>query len=444
MAKILVIDDEERMCRLIADELGDLGHEVRWTTASREAARILERTEYDVVITDLRMDPPDGLEILRQVKTRWPSTEVVLMTAYASAQTAVEAMKTGAYDYLIKPFDVDELTLMVGKIVERQTLRLENVQLKEDITGAPVELVGESEPFRRMLDLVRKVAPEDTAVLITGESGVGKELVARSIHSQSPRAQDPFVGVNCSAFPETLLESELFGYERGAFTGAAKKRLGRFEIAGAGTLFLDEVADISPMVQVKLLRILQDRAFTRLGSNENIPLAARILSATNQNVEKALAENRLREDFFYRLSVFPIPVPPLRERTGDIPLLVEHFLEKRGRRLKVDRDAMDILRRYDWPGNVRELENTIERASILATGDAIRPRDLSFVVPGNEGRPVASVGEIPSEGINIEVLEADLIRQALRQSGGNKAEAARLLGMTRRRLYLRMAKFGIS
>jgi len=443
MARMLVIDDEEKMCRLVAGELEDLGHRVRWTVDSREAVEILRHVEYDVVITDLRMGPPDGLEILRFAKDRTPSTEVVLMTAYASAQTAVEAMKAGAYDYLIKPFDVDELTLMIGKILERQTLRLENTQLKEDVTGGRVELVGPSDDFGRVRDLIEKVAGEDTSVLITGESGVGKELIAREIHFQSPRAREPFIPVNCSAFPETLLESELFGHERGAFTGATQKRLGRLDIAGSGTLFLDEVADISLPVQVKLLRVLQDRTFARLGGNEPIPLRARVLSATNRDIKQAMQENRLREDFFYRLSVFPIHVPPLRERPADIPPLAEHFLRKRGRPQSIEPEAMRILQAYDWPGNVRELENTIERAAILSTGTSITAGDLSLgIVPGDPPQ-TGSITRIPPEGIVIEEMEADLIRTALRQTGGNKAEAARLLGMTRRRLYSRMEKFGI-
>ncbi|MCK4546313.1 MAG: sigma-54-dependent Fis family transcriptional regulator [Candidatus Eisenbacteria sp.] len=443
MARILIIDDEEKMCRLVAGELDELGHEVRWTVRSREAMGILENSEYDVVITDLRMDPPDGLEILRFVKDRAPTTEVVLMTAYASAQTAVEAMKSGAYDYLVKPFDIDELTLMVGKIVEKQDLKLENVQLKEAMAGGPATLVGESEGFQRVRDLIDKVAIEETPVFITGESGVGKELVARQIHAQSPRAGQPFIAVNCSAFPETLLESEIFGYERGAFTGAGKKRLGWFEIAGAGTLFLDEVADISPSVQVKLLRVLQDRTFTRLGSNQPISLQARILSATNRDVREAIDENRLREDFFYRLSVFPIHVPPLRERPDDIPPLVKHFLKKRGKGASVEPDAMHQLQRHSWPGNVRELENAVERAAILSGGKPITVRDLSFGAIAGDAHGAESMRQIPPEGLNIEDLEADLIRSALHQTGGNKAEAARLLGMTRRRLYSRMSKHGI-
>ena len=440
MAKILVVDDERKMCVILKGMLQEKGHDVTAIEDSQKAQELLGRREFDLVITDLKMTPVDGLELLRVVKKASPETEVVLMTAYASVQTAIEAMKQGAYDYIIKPFDLEEMGLLVEKIAEKRRLVMENRQLREDLScrGDRKMILGSSSKMRQVMSLVDKVAPSNVTVLIRGESGTGKELVAEAIHRQSPRSAGPLVVVNCAALTETLLESELFGHERGAFTGAIKKKLGRFEMAQGGSIFLDEVGDVSPALQAKLLRMLQEKTFVRVGGTETITVDVRLIAATNRNLEKAIAEGRFREDLYYRLSVFPITVPPLRERSEDIPPLVEHFLRARGRGLDdMDKNALDQLVVYHWPGNVRELENVIERAVILAGEERIGLSHLPFLPSAQT--PASSTGG----DLNLEQLERESILLALQQTGGNKSEAARLLGITRRALYSRMERLGL-
>jgi len=440
MAKILVVEDEPKMAFLLEAELNDAGHRATSVTDGREAIRRVEREHFDIVITDLRMEGIDGLEVLERVKRIDPQTEVVLITAYATAQTAVEAMKKGAYDYIIKPFDVEELKLLVRKIEEKQGLLYENALLQEKARKEGLLIGGRSPAMRRVLELIDKVAPTDATVLILGESGTGKELVARRIHHLSPRREKPLVAVHCAMFPESLLESELFGYERGAFTGAARRKIGHFEYADGGTIFLDEVGELPASVQAKLLRFLQERQFTRLGGVEPVQVDVRVIAATNRDLEQAVREGRFREDLYYRLNVFPIELPPLRERREDIPLLVEHFLKQRNRSPEVvTPDAMELLVQYDWPGNVRELENVIERALILAGDGKITPELLPF----GRSKGGSSIA-LPEGGVNLEEVERELILQALRRTGGNKARAAKLLGISRRRLYSRMESLGIS
>lgn len=439
MAKILVVEDEPKMAFLLEAELNDAGHRATSVTDGREAVRRVEREHFDIVITDLRMEGMDGIEVLERVKGLDPQTEVVLITAYATAQTAVEAMKKGAYDYIIKPFDIEELKLLVKKIEEKQGLLYENALLQEKARREGLLVGGRSPAMRKVLELIDKVAPTDATVLVLGESGTGKELVARRIHHTSPRRDKPLVAVHCATFPENLLESELFGYERGAFTGATRRKVGHFEYADGGTIFLDEVGELPASVQAKLLRFLQERQFTRLGGVEPVRVDVRVIAATNRDLEREVREGRFREDLFYRLNVFPIELPPLRERKEDIPLLVEHFLRQRNRPPDVvSPEAMEALLAYDWPGNVRELENVIERALILAGEGRITPDLLPFGRP----KPGAKV-ELPDEGVNLEEVERELITQALEKAGWNKAKAAKLLGITRRRLYSRMEALGI-
>jgi two-component system NtrC family response regulator len=373
------------------------------------------------------------------------------MTAYASAQTAVKAMKEGAYDYLTKPFEMAELLIMIERIGQRNRLELENTQLKEEIAVEEVNLLGKSAPMREVLDLIEKVAGQNATVLIQGESGTGKELAARAIHNSSPRHQAPMIVVNCAAIPENLLESELFGHERGAFTGADRRRLGRFELADSGTIFLDEVAELAPRAQVKLLRVLQEKSLERLGGSDTIAVDVRVIAATNRDLDQLVADGPFREDLYYRLNVFPILMPPLRDRKEDILLLARHFTARQRKGNTLTPEAEKILINYGWPGNVRELENVLERAGILAgSRNPILPVHLTGIsARTGEGVPVPDGGggsagwpgqiQFPDEGINLEELEKQHILTALEKAGGNKSEAARLLHISRRRLYSRMA-----
>lgn len=444
MTHILVVDDEPRMAGLIKMELEDHGHTVTTAGDGTMALDLIEKGDFDLIITDLRMPGIDGLEILKSVKEQQPDTEVILMTAYASAQTAIRAMKEGAYDYLIKPFEMDELILMVKRIGEKKQLSLENMQLREEISRTSVTILGESQNIKEVLELVEKVAGQDATVLIEGESGTGKELVARAIHIGSLRSRAPFIVVNCAAIPDTLIESELFGYERGAFTGADSRRLGRFELANRGTLFLDEVSELTAQAQVKLLRVLQERTLERLGGTDTITVNVRVLAATNRDLRLRISSGQFREDLYYRLNVFPIRLPALRERREDIPLLARYFVEKQRRGNTLTGEAEEILSGYEWPGNVRELENVIERATILAgEGKEIDSELFAYLRAGSglTGEDVRIT--IPDDGVDIEDLEKQHILEALKKAGGNKSEAARLLYMTRRRLYSRMTHHGI-
>jgi len=441
--KILVVDDERRMCIVIKTGLEVDGHQVDLAFDGNEALQKITTNQFDIVITDLKMPGKTGLEILDEVKKRNPATEVILMTAYATTQTAIEAMKKGAYDYVIKPFEMTEVRIKVNQIVERNQLLTENVALKNELKGryAIKNIIGSSGPMQQVFQMVNKVAPSEATVLIRGESGTGKELIAHAVHELSPRSKQPFVAVNCGALPESLLESELFGHEKGAFTGADKLKLGRFELAGSGTIFLDEIGDISPATQVKLLRVLQAREIVRLGGTKTIPIQARTIAATNRHLEELLRSGIFREDLYYRINVFPITLPPLRERKDDIPALVEHFLKKHDVDLKkIDKTALKILLNYNWPGNVRELENIIERALILAGENAVSTRELPSYLYVNDSAVLPL--EIPDAGISLEELEMSLINKALAKAHGNKSKAAKLLGITRRKLYSMIERLG--
>jgi DNA-binding NtrC family response regulator len=388
------------------------------------------------------MSPVDGLEGLREVKTVSPETEVVLMTAYADAKTAVEAMKGGAYDYIVKPFQLDEIVLMAAKIMERRELMRENLDLREALAEAQGlgSIVGTSEAMKAVFGLAAKVAATDATVLITGESGTGKDLVARAIHFHSTRGERPFVKVNCGAVPETLLESELFGHEKGAFTGAYKAKQGRFETADEGTVFLDEIGELPAGTQVKLLQVLQDKSFVRLGGTKTTTVDVRIIAATNRDLEKAKKEGSFREDLFYRLNVFPIHIPSLSERSEDIPLLIDAIFKRHGHAPdKITPDAVAILCSHSFPGNVRELENLIECAVILAEDGAVGSEHF----PSLSGLGQSQTADQSQAAMNLNQLERSMILRALEKAGGNKSQAARLLGITRRALYSKMETHGI-
>jgi DNA-binding NtrC family response regulator len=455
--KVLVVDDERKMGVILRGALEDEGHDVTTHERSQDALTSLEVEPFDLMITDLKMAPPDGLELLRLSREKRPHTAVILMTAYATAQTAVEAMKAGAYDYLVKPFELDELRIRVNKLERERELgenvrilERENELLKQE-TGSTLRLgnlIGKSAVTRDVFELTGKVATTDATVLIYGESGTGKSLLARAIHAASARADGPLVTVNCGALPENLLESELFGHEKGAFTGAVAKKLGRFATADGGTVFLDEIGEMSAPVQVKLLQVLENREFYPVGSESPVSVDVRVVAATNRNLEEAIAEGDFREDLFYRLNVFPIPVPPLRARKEDIALLLDHFLTRYRRSFEdLTEEARMALLEYSYPGNIRELENLVERAAILAGRDPIERRhfpSLDRPAPRAGGKDRSIVPEIPDDGLSLTELEKELILKAMEKAGGNKTQAAKLLGLTRRTLYSRLERYGLS
>jgi len=440
---ILVVDDETRMCVLLKTALETEGYAVATASSGTAALNAIQMQRFDVIITDLRMDGADGMAVLEAAKKRDASTEVMLMTAYASAQTAVEAMKRGAYDYVTKPFEMEELKLKIRNILKKNTLEKENAALRRELKErySLSNMVGKSGVMQEVYKLVDKVAPSDATVLIRGESGTGKELVAQAIHQLSPRAQKPFVPIHCAALPESLLESELFGYEKGAFTGADRRKPGLFEAAEDGTVFLDEIGEMTGATQVKLLRALQNRQITHLGGTAPIPIHSRTIAATNRDLEAAIKSGGFREDFYYRINVFPISLPPLRKRREDIPALVEHFIRKfAGKDHPIEPPALEQLLQFNWPGNVRELENVIERAFIMA-GD--RPIGLDDLPPHLQAwQKLPTQFDIPDAGINLEELEKKLVHRAIHKAGGNKSKAAKLLGITRRKLYSMLERLG--
>ncbi|MGH7496375.1 MAG: sigma-54-dependent transcriptional regulator [bacterium] len=448
--RILIVDDEARMCAVLKAALEPEGYAVATATNGAVAMNALSAHAYDLVLTDLRMEGPDGLQVLDFARQSHAQCEVILMTAYATAQTAVEAMKRGAYDYIIKPFELEELKVKIRHLIERKRLAQEKEALVRENRSLRQELkqrysvkniVGQSGAMQEVYKLIHKVAPSDATVLIRGESGTGKELVAQAIHYLSPRADRPFVAINCAALPETLLESELFGYEKGAFTGADRRKPGLFETAADGTIFLDEIGEVSLTIQVKLLRTLQAKQVTHLGGTETIPIRARTIAATNRDLEVALKEGRMREDFYYRLNVFPITLPSLRRRPEDLPELIGHFLEKAGKdRRGISAGAIEKLCQYAWPGNVRELENILERAWIMAGDQPIAVSDLPPHIQGLQKLPTQF--DIPEDGINLEEMEKKLIHRAIEKAGGNKSRAAKLLGITRRKLYSMLERLG--
>ena len=451
--RVLVVDDEVRNAELTALELRDAGHETEFVNGGTAALRRLEAATFDAVVTDLRMAPPDGLALLAVVRQRWPVTMVVLMTAYASLDTARRALRLGAYDYVDKEGEFrEELKAILEKAARERHLATENQRLTrtvDSLTRDLTTIVGAAPSFARASDLARKVAATDSTVLLRGESGTGKDLFARAIHFSSRRAGGPWVKVNCGALPEALLESELFGHERGAFTGAVRQKPGRFEDAAKGTLFLDEIGELPMLLQVKLLQGIEEKTFTRVGGNQPLTVDVRILAATNRDLEAMVRGRQFREDLFFRLNVFPITVPPLRERPGDVRALAEFFLRRHGASGdKLTARALQALERHPFPGNVRELEYALERAMILAGSGPIDAGHLGLAGSSGDASGGAAtiagwVPEIPPEGLSLEVLERELILRALERSRGNKSQAARLLGLTRRTLYSRMERHGL-
>jgi DNA-binding NtrC family response regulator len=451
--RVLVVDDEIKNAELTALELRDAGHEADYVNGGGVALQRMEAAPFDAVITDLRMKPPDGLAVLEQIRRRWPATTVILMTAYATLETARHALKRGAYDYVDKEGEFrEELKSILERAARERALQADNRRLSETVdallTKGLTTIVGGSAATRAAVELARKVAATDTTVLLLGESGSGKDLFARAIHFASRRAAGPWVKVNCGALPEHLLESELFGHERGAFTGAIRQKPGRFEDAQGGTLFLDEIGELPTSLQVKLLQVIEERTFTRVGGNQPLTVDVRIIAATNRDLEEMVRNRQFREDLFFRLNVFPVRLPALRERPGDIPALVEFVLRRHGLSPdKVTPAALHALERYRFPGNVRELEHTLERAMILAGAEPIDVEHLSFARPDLLGAEAAGglawIPDIPHDGLSLEVLERELILKALEMARGNKSQAARLLGLTRRTLYSRMERHGL-
>jgi DNA-binding NtrC family response regulator len=439
---ILLADDEEKILKTLGRALRDDGHDVVTTPSANHVLKLLGERPFDLLIIDYLMPERTGLDVIRELVQGTPEAErpaVVMMTAHGSIESAVDAMKLGARDYLQKPFEVDELLVIAGRAIEDQRARwgLRYLLNERDVEFGHYGIVGRSRPIAELISRAERVAESKSTVLLTGETGTGKELVARAIHSRSAQRDMPLIKVNCAAIPETLLESELFGHLRGAFTGAVTSKKGRFALADGGTIFLDEIATISPAVQAKLLRVLQDREFEPLGAERTQKVDLRVIAATNRDLRQMVADGRFQEDLYYRLNVIPIALPPLRERREDIPLLVDHFVRRFSESLGkpidgVDPTVLEEITRYDWPGNVRELENTIERAVVLATGRHLT-RETVWLMGAVS--PAASAG-LPSLGLheNLEWAERETIRRALERSGGVKKDAAELMGISQRAL----------
>jgi two-component system response regulator PilR (NtrC family) len=447
--RVLVAEDKENLCRLIETTLSEAGYEVSIALGGDAAIHEIRARPFDVVVSDMRMPGAGGAQVFREARAQANQPDVILMTAFADTREAVQMMKDGAADYIVKDNILEELPVRVRQVLERRKLRQESTVLRGRIESLKEQIhihrfesiVGTSPAMRDALSLAERVAPTDANVLLLGESGTGKEVFAQAIHAASLRADAPFVPVNCGALPETLLESELFGHEKGAFTGAIRTKPGRFETAEGGTVFLDEIGELPQSIQVKLLRVLQDRTYVRVGGEEMRRADVRILAATNRNLEEMIHQGKFREDLYYRLNVFPIRLVSLRERREDIPLLVEHFLRLQDRALAdLSPDALEYLKSYDFPGNIRELQNLIERACILA-GPSGKIGRQHF--PLERPRPTGDPSDLLALGLSLEQIENRLIREALDRAQGNKTKAAGLLGISRRALYSRMESHGI-
>jgi len=451
MPTILIIEDEAKMRRLLELNLGDDGFKTLSAGDAETGLKLLASEPVHLVLTDLKLPGISGLEFLHAAKQQNPALPVVVMTAFGSVETAVEAMKAGASDYVLKPFSLAEMRMVVHKELDNSRLREENRSLREALGQkySHPNIIAVSPKMQEVLATVERVAPTNSTVLLGGESGVGKDLIARAIHEKSRRASGPFVKINSTAIPENLLESELFGYEKGAFTGATTSKPGKFELADKGTLFLDEIGDVPPAIQVKLLRVLQEREFERLGGTRTIKVDVRLIAATNRDLRAALEEGTFREDLYYRLNVVPIDIPPLRDHKEDISGLANLFLSRfasdSGRSEKItgiSPAAMQLLVGHYWPGNVRELQNVIERASALASGSQLEVDDIQLDSPRNRANAAASDRFLP-DGMTLDQWEDEMIREALKRAGGNKSQAARLLGLSRNALRYRLSKIGI-
>ncbi len=444
--RILVVEDEDKLRRIVELQLLDAGFDVDKAAKAEEALPLIDRA--DLILTDYKLPGMTGLEMMQIVRRQNSTLPVIIMTAFGTIENAVEAMKAGAADFLPKPFSLDHLTTVVNKALEVRNLRDENVRLKEEL-GRKYSwdnIVGHSSAMQQIFASVMRVASSRATVLLAGESGVGKDLIARAIHFHSPRRDKPFVKINCTALPENLMESELFGYEKGAFTGANMSKAGKFEQADSGTVMLDEIGDVPGNIQVKLLRVLQEREVERLGSNKTLHIDVRVIAATNRDLRAALEDGTFREDLYYRLNVVPIEIPPLRERKEDIPYLVRFFVDKLGKEngghvRSITDAAVDKLMQYSWPGNVREIENVIERSIVMTTGEKLDADDIRLDM-NLRPRPQAGEMALP-EGMSLDQYEQELIRNALKQANNNKSQAARILGLTRNSLRYRLTQMGI-
>ncbi len=445
-AKILVIDDDTSLRRVLEYNLQEEGYDVAAAASGEEGFRLFKQLQPDLVITDMKMSGMDGLKVLKSIKESSADTLVIIITAFGTVDVAVEAMKAGAYDYITKPFNREALKLTVKKALQFSGLAEENKRLKDELADKADfrSIVGSSPEMEKVFAMVRKVADTEASVFITGESGTGKELIARSIHANSSRRDGPFVAINCSAIPRDLLESELFGHTKGAFTGAIKEKSGKFQLADCGTIFLDEVGELLLELQPKLLRVLQEKEVEPLGGTKPQKLDVRVISATSLNMEKAIADGTFRDDLYYRLSVIPIHLPPLRERRKDIPLLIKYFSAKHGSdKISFDKEALEALSMFAWPGNVRELENTVERLLIMRSSDVIRFGEL----PDKFREPSSShknrVVRLPDEGYSLEQLEREIVIEALERNAWNQTAAARFLRIPRHTLIYRIEKYNI-
>jgi DNA-binding NtrC family response regulator len=449
MATILIVEDEAKMRRLLELNLGEDGLSTLSAGDAEAGLKLLRENTVDLVVTDLKLPGMNGLEFLQAIKRQSAALPVVVMTAFGSVETAVEAMKAGASDYVLKPFSLSEMRMVIRKELDVHKLREENRSLREALGKryAHPNVVARSKKMQEVLATVDRVAPTNSTVLLGGESGVGKDLIARAIHEKSRRAGGPFIKINSTAIPENLLESELFGYEKGAFTGASTSKPGKFELADKGTLFLDEIGDVPPAIQVKLLRVLQEREFERLGGTRTVKVDVRLIAATNRDLREALEQGTFREDLYYRLNVVPIDIAPLRQRKEDIPELVKLFVSQfagdSGKPVEsITPEAMQILVNYHWPGNVRELQNIIERACALAKGVVLKVDDIHLDV--RPARLANGTNNFLPEGMTLEQWEDEMIRESLRRANGNKSQAARLLGLSRNALRYRLSKIGIA
>ena len=448
--RVLVVDDETRMRRVLEIMLQKMGLETRAAHNGQEALTLAQKESFDLVLTDLKMPEMDGLTLLDALRAQKVEVPVILLTAYGTVESAVKAMKLGAYDYILRPFDVEAVERVITRALTTERTRRENLFLREEVEKGWGEFVGRSAAMQHVYDLIHQVAPSNTSVLITGETGTGKELAARAIHRASPRHKALFVPINCAAIPDDIMESELFGHTRGAFTGATHDRAGKFETAHGGTIFLDELTEMPLPMQAKLLRVLQEREIERLGSNRRAPVDIRVIVATNRNPQQAVQSGLLREDLFYRINVFTLEMPPVRARAEDIPLLVQHFLAHHGpklgyQHLQISGQALQSLQQYDWPGNVRELENVLERAAVLSRGKHIESVHFpQEIVSPSVPLPIAKNTTLP-ESLSlphaVEQLERELIVKTLAETGDNKAKAARLLDISERALWYKVKKY---
>jgi len=446
--RILIVDDEKSMCQYLSIMLKKEGYQVKTANSGKKAISEVKNSNYDVLITDIRMEGMDGIEVLTAVKEIDPTLPVIIMTAYASQKTAIEALNRGAFYYLIKRAKNEEIKMVIRNALDIHRVRNENLFLKKQLRKKDdfKEIIGKSEEIQQVFTLVGKVADTDSTILICGESGTGKELIAKAIHYRSNRAGNPFVSINCGALPENLLESELFGHVKGSFTGAIKDKDGLFKVANSGTFFLDEVGETSPAIQVKLLRVLQEREIIPIGGTSPIKVDVRLIAATNADLERAVNEEKFRADLYYRLNVIPIDIPPLRERPDDIQLLVDHFLksasERTGRRKTISKEAMELLTNYEWPGNVRELENIIERAGILQEGDQIQVEDLPDKIRNRTHERRKLVME--KAQMTLEELEKEYLISVLEETNWQKKKASAVLGINASTLYRKIQRYGLT